>query len=74
MDFNAFKNPPAGYGEVAFFWWQGDPVTREKLTWILDQLEGCHISGLQINYGHSDHGGRSYGLTLESDPRPFTDA
>lgn len=73
MDFNRFQSPPEGYGEVAFFWWQGDPITREKLTWILDQLEHHHISGLQINYGHSDRGGRSYGLTMESEPKPFTE-
>ena len=43
MDYAKFINPPPEYGEVSFFWWQGDPVTREKLTWILDQLEAHHI-------------------------------
>ncbi|MBK8027934.1 MAG: hypothetical protein IPK17_00150 [Chloroflexi bacterium] len=32
-----FRNPPAGYGEVAFYWWLGEPLTRERLTWQLDQ-------------------------------------
>jgi hypothetical protein len=31
-----FRNPPPGYGEVSFYWWQGDPLTRERLRWQLD--------------------------------------
>ena len=30
--------------------------------------------GLQINYAHSDRGGRSYGLTYPSDPPLFSEA
>jgi len=33
-----FINPPKGYGEVPFYWWQGDTLTRERLLWQLDQL------------------------------------
>ena len=44
-----FQSPPPGYGEVAFFWWLGDPLTKERLTWHLDQLAGKGISGLQLN-------------------------
>ena len=73
MDYGTFMNPPASYGEVAFFWWQGDAVTREKLTWILDQLEGHHFCGLQINYAHGDSGGRIYGLTMPSKPHPLSE-
>jgi hypothetical protein len=68
-----FRNPPAGFGVVPFFWWLGDPLTKERLEWELDQLKGMDISGLQINYAHSDRGGRSYGLTFPSDPPLFTD-
>ena len=38
-DFDAlpgFQNPPPGYGEVAFYWWLGDPLTKERLGWQLD--------------------------------------
>lgn len=63
-----FRNPPAGYGEVAFYWWLGDPLTKERLTWHLNQLQGKGVTALQVNYAHSDQGGRSYGLTYESDP------
>ncbi len=69
-----FQAPPPGYGEVAFYWWMGDPLTRERLAWQLDQLAGRGVSGLQINYAHSDRGGRSYGLTFPSDPPLFSEA
>ncbi len=69
-----FKNPPPGYGEVGFYWWLGDPLTKDRLLWQLDRLQGVPISGLQINYAHSDRGGRSYGLTFPSDPPLFSEA
>ncbi|MCX6223806.1 MAG: hypothetical protein NTV01_03505 [Bacteroidia bacterium] len=52
-----FKNPPAGYGEVSFYWWLGDTLTKERIIWQLDQLAGKSITGLQVNYAHSDEGG-----------------
>ena len=67
-----FKNPPKGYGDVAFYWWQGDTLTRERLTWQLDQLMNKGISSLQINYSHLDEGGLSYGLSNPSKPALFT--
>ncbi|MBQ8301974.1 MAG: hypothetical protein IJX97_00295 [Clostridia bacterium] len=68
-----FKNAPDNYGEVPFFWWHGDDITKEKLSWILDQLKNKNICGLQINYCHGNKGGRSYGLTMNSNPKPFSD-
>lgn len=61
------------YGIVPFYWWLGDKLTKERLSWQLDQLEGHHISGLQVNYAHSDQGGPSWGLTCESDPPLFSE-
>ena len=69
-----FKEPPPGYGEVAFFWWLGDPLTKERLSWQLDRLAGKGVMGLQINYAHSDRGGGSWGLTYPSDPPLFSEA
>ena len=69
-----FVNPPKGYGEVPFYWWQGDTLTHERLLWQLDQLTGKGISSLQINYSHLDHGGLIYGLSRPSKPALFTDA
>jgi len=67
-----FLNPPPGYGEVAFYWWLGDTLTQERLLWQMDQLAGRGVTGLQVNYAHSDSGGYSYGLTLPSHPRLFS--
>ena len=69
-----FRNPPKGYGEVPFYWWQGDTLTKERLLWQLDQLTGKKISSLQINYSHLDYGGLSYGWSNPSKPALFSDA
>lgn len=63
-----FQQPPPGYGIVPFYWWLGDPLTRERLAWQLEQMKGMGVSGYQINYAHSDRGGRTWGLTYASDP------
>jgi hypothetical protein len=68
-----FQQPPPGFGNVPFFWWLGDPLTQERLGWILDQMAGIGISGYQINYAHSDKGGRSFGFTYPSDPVLFSE-
>jgi hypothetical protein len=67
-----FQKPPRGFGIVPFFWWLGDPLTRERLGWELKQMKGMGASGFQINYAHSDQGGRSYGLTYPSQPPLFS--
>ena len=69
-----FRTPPPGYGIVPFYWWLGDPLTRERLAWQLDRMAGMGVSGYQINYAHSDRGGRSYGLTYPSEPAIFSTA
>lgn len=68
-----FITPPKGYGEVPFYWWQGDSLTKERLLWQMDQLTGKSISSLQINYSHLDSGGISYGLSRPSQPPVFSD-
>ncbi|MBI5692083.1 MAG: hypothetical protein HZC55_18540 [Verrucomicrobia bacterium] len=68
-----FQQPPPGYGTVPFYWWLGDPLTPERLGWQLEQMRGMGVSGYQINYAHSDKGGRSFGLTLPSEPPLFSE-
>ena len=68
-----FKNPPKGYGEVSFYWWIGDTLTKERILSQLDQLKDHSITGLQINYCHTDQGGVSYGLTYPSQPALFSE-
>ena len=54
---SGFQNPPPGYGEVPFWWWTGDPLDVERLTWQLEQLHQKGISGVQVNYAHEDSPG-----------------
>jgi hypothetical protein len=68
-----FIKPPKGYGEVPFYWWQGDTLTHERILWQLDQLTNKGISSLQINYSHLDSGGLTYGLSNPSKPPLFSD-
>ena len=68
-----FATPPKGYGEVPFYWWMGDTLTREHLTYHLDQMAAKKVTSLQVNYAHSDKGGVSYGLTFPSRPALFTE-
>jgi len=68
-----FKTPPKGYGEVSFYWWLGDTLTRERIVSQLDQLKDKSITGLQINYCHTDKGGATYGLTYPSQPALFSE-
>jgi hypothetical protein len=67
-----FQKPPPGFGVVPFFWWLGDPLTKERLGWELKKMAGMGASGFQINYAHSDQGGHSYGLTYPSEPPLFS--
>ena len=69
-----FIKPPKGYGEVPFYWWQGDTLTHERLLWQLDQLKDKGIPSLQINYSHLDSGGLTYGLSNPSKPPLFSDS
>ncbi|MDR1593448.1 MAG: hypothetical protein LBS43_03040 [Prevotellaceae bacterium] len=72
---NDFSAPPPGYGNVAFYWWLGDPLTKERLSWQLERLAqmGHGMTGLQINYAHSDKGGLTYGYSMSSEPPLFSD-
>lgn len=70
---SGFTTPPKGYGEVPFYWWMGDTLTREHLTYHLDQMAAKKVTSLQVNYAHSDKGGVSYGLTFPSRPALFTE-
>lgn len=66
-----FSDAPDEYGEVPFYWWEGEKITKERLLWQLEQLKDRDICALQINYCHTDSGGRNCGLTMDSDPPGF---
>ncbi len=65
-----FRNPPAGYGEVPFWWWTGDPLDEERLLWQLDELHRKGVSGVQVNYAHEDSPGWP---TYASEPPIFSE-
>ena len=41
-----FQNPPAGYGEVPFWWWTGDDLNEDRLLWQVRELHKKGISGV----------------------------
>ncbi len=74
VDADTFRSPPPGFGEVPFWWWNGDRLDPARLRWQLDRLADRGVSGVQVNYAHAPHGGGGYGLTYPSDPPLFSDA
>lgn len=52
-----FQDPPAGYGEVPFWWWTGDPLDKDRLLWQIEELHRKGVAGMQINYAHEDSPG-----------------
>lgn len=52
-----FQNPPAGYGEVPFWWWSGEDLDVDRLVWQVRELHKKGISGVQVNYSHYDTDG-----------------
>lgn len=47
-----FITPPAGYGEVPFWWWTGEKLDKERIAWQLRELAAAGVSGTQVNYSH----------------------
>ncbi len=66
-----FRDPPAGYGEVPFWWWTGDPLDKDRLLWQIEQLHEKDIPGMQVNYAHQDTPGW---LTYPAEPELFSEA
>lgn len=66
-----FQNPPPGYGEVPFWWWSGEALDVDRLLWQLHELHAKGVSGVQVNYSHTDTPGWP---TDVSEPAIFSDA
>jgi hypothetical protein len=58
---SAFAHPPAEYGPVPFYWWVGEPLTRERLSWQLDQLRAKGVLNSVISYNHGPDGATDKG-------------
>jgi hypothetical protein len=68
--FPGFQTPPAGYGEIPFWWWTGDPLDKDRLLWQLEELHDKDVVGMQVNYAHEDTPGWP---TYPNEPELFTD-
>lgn len=79
-----FNNPPKGYGNVPFFWWNGDTLSRERLTEQLDILKQSATDGFAVSYLHTDPRGADaelnkrlgyglYGRTEAGNPAVYSD-
>jgi hypothetical protein len=56
-----FKNPSAGFGPVPFWWWVGEPVTRERIAWQLDRLKEKGVLSGIVSYNHQADGSANRG-------------
>ena len=79
MNYSRFLNPPKGYGNVPFYWWNGDRLDENRIAWQLEKLAENGVSGVQINFAHHcpahrpDKAGGGFGKTYDCDPEAFTD-
>lgn len=76
-----FKDPPKGYGEVPFYWWNGDTLTKERLSYQLDLLSNAAVDGFSVSYMHTNpkvdidinkHGYGGFGRADEGKPAIFS--
>lgn len=62
-----FKSPPVSYGPVPFYWWAGEQLDRERMSWQLDQLRERGVLRTIVSYPH-----RANGTSDMGDPLLFT--
>lgn len=77
-----FQHPPKGYGNVPFYWWSGDHLSKERLEAQLDLLSSSTTDGFAVSYIHTDpktdslfnKGGYGlYGKTEPGEPAVFSE-
>ncbi len=71
--FARIQKPPAGYGEVPFWWWSGDPLDKDRLLWQIEELHKKGITGMQVNYVHTGESTGEMWPTAPMEPEIFTD-
>lgn len=76
-----FKNPPRGFGNVPFYWWNGEKLDKEKLSYQLGMLKDASTDGFAVSYIHTHpkadkeinaKGYGGFGMTDAGDPSIFT--
>jgi hypothetical protein len=50
---SGFIIPPKGYGNVPFYWWNGDSLKMERLLYQLNILSDASTDGLSVSYVHT---------------------
>ena len=77
-----FAAPPGGYGNVPFYWWNGDSLRKERLQEQLDILSSSAVDGFAVSYIHTSpridtlenrDGYGLYGMTEPGVPHVFSD-
>ncbi|MDR1092192.1 MAG: hypothetical protein LBL79_14055 [Prevotella sp.] len=77
-----FVNPPKGYGNIPFYWWNGDTLNKERLSEQLDILSSSATDGFAVSYVHTDpavdtlynkDGYGLFGRTEPGKPEVFSD-
>ena len=53
---DSFLNPPSTHGPIPFYWWVGEPLQRERISWQLDQLADKGVKQAVISYPHDEKG------------------
>ncbi len=63
-----FQNPSQDFAAISFFFWNGEALTKERLSWQLEQLRSKGIGGTIVSYIHQAN------LDIDnSDPVIFSD-
>ncbi|WP_029906672.1 glycosyl hydrolase [Prevotella sp. 10(H)] len=79
---SGFTRPPKGYGNVPFYWWNGDSLNRERMKEQLEILSEAAIDGFAVSYIHMDtevdieemkDGYGLYGKTEPGRPKVFSE-
>lgn len=77
-----FVNPPKGYGNVPFYWWNGDTLKKERLSEQLDILAASATDGFAVSYIHTSprvdtienkNGYGLYGMTEPGVPKVYSE-
>ena len=77
-----FTTPPAGYGNVPFYWWNGDSLNKKRLKEQLDIISSAAIDGFAVSYIHTTpaidtlenkNGYGLYGMTEPGAPTVFSE-
>ena len=47
-----FQNPSQDFAAISFFFWNGEALTKERLSWQLEQLRSKGVGGTIVSYIH----------------------